>query len=301
MSEAIALAVGGTVFLALQAGYWVRRAIRAQLDLVLHVRLGHEQKRTPLLLQKQNGRSTILGTLLEQTDLGWTEIGLAARAAAFAGLGALLGTLIGGAGLGFAFIVLALIGIYLFLLHARNLRMEKVSAQLPRALEIIVLALRAGQSLPHAVALTAKELPDPIGAELRRVAEAQMLGRPIEEAFVAMGGRLPGSEAMRTLSAGVLVLRQTGGNLVEIIERILETMAAQAAYRMRLRAVTSEGRSSGIMLIALPLAFAALALASDRSYMRLFLSEPTGHVLMALAIGLWLFGALWIQRLLSEA
>jgi tight adherence protein B len=301
MSEVVALTAGATLFVVLQAGYWMNRADRAQLDALLRTRLGGGQTQAPLLLQKNRARSMTLSALLEQTHLGWSEMGLVGRATVLAGLGALLGVFVGGAVFVFVFIILALGGLYLFLLRARDARMRKVDAQLPRALEIMVLALRAGQSLPRAVALSAEELPAPMGEELTRVADEQALGRPIEEAFAAMSSRLPGSEAVRTLTSGISVLLQSGGNLVEIIERILEAMSAQAAYRMRLRAVTAEGRSSGMMLIALPLVFAILAVACDASYVKLFLEESTGHLLMTFAIGLWLAGALWIQRLLSES
>jgi tight adherence protein B len=143
-------------------------------------------------------------------------------------------------------------------------------------------------------------MPSPAGDELRRVAEEHALGRPIEDAFLALSRRLPGCDAVRTLVTSILVLRQTGGNLVEVIERIIETLAAQAQYRMRLRAVTSEGRSSGVMLAALPIVFALLAAGADPAYMHLFVEDSAGQTIALITFALWASGSLWIRRLIKE-
>src|SRR5439155_21041784 len=153
--------------------------------------------------------------------------------------------------------------VYGWMLHKRRIRVDRVNAQLPHALELMLLGLRAGHALPRALELVGEEVPPPAGAELRRVADEHALGRPLEQAFDGLARRLEGSEAVRTLVTGVLVLRQTGGNLIEVIERILDTLSAQEQYRLRLRALTADSRSSGVIPACLPAASALLATHAD--------------------------------------
>ena len=286
------------MFAVAEAIWWFRRARFARRDAALRVRLGVRPSADPLLRKMEEPRTAAAAELLEQAGLDWSLGGWIIRGAIAGFVGLLIGALIGGAPMAFALTLCGPALVYLHVIRARDKRLDKVTQQMPRALEILVLALRAGQSMPRAVELVASEVPAPLGTELRRVAEEHQLGRPIEEAFVAMSSRLDGCEAVRQLVTSILVLRQTGGNLVEVIERIIEMLGANAQYRMRLRAVTSEGRSSGIMLLALPILFAVLAAGADPAYMHLFVEASAGKILAVVAIGLWACGALWIRRLL---
>jgi tight adherence protein B len=168
---------------------------------------------------------------------------------------------------------------------------------MPQALEIMALALRAGHALPGALALAAQEAPSPLAHELRRAHEEHQLGRPIAEVLSAMGERLPGCAAVETFVVAVNVLQETGGNMIQVIDRIVENARARSSYYTRLRALTAEGRQSARMLALLPLGFFALAFAGDRHYVGTLIHDGGGRMILFVAIALWVGGLLWTRSL----
>jgi len=293
----LAALAAALVFATVQAAFLWRRVRHHELEARVRARLGLSDPAQPLL-RATSGWSARRAERLGQAGLAWTPSGFVMRSLASALVLGALGALAAGPAGALGLAGLGVLLTHLWVVRKRRLRVERVSAQLPRALELMVLALRAGHALPRALELAAEEVPAPAGAELRRVADEHALGRPLEQAFGGLARRLEGSEAVRTLVTGVLVLRQTGGNLMEVIERIIETLQAQEQYRLRLRSLTAESRSSGAILAGLPLAFAVLATLADAGYMRLFVSEPSGRAIGLSALALWLCGVVWMRRML---
>ncbi|HJZ85170.1 MAG TPA: type II secretion system F family protein [Polyangia bacterium] len=292
MTLLIATGTALTVFFGLQALYWLRRARSSALESHLRARVGLGAPGAALLRRR---RWLSTEDLLEQAGLDWGMRGLALRVAVAAAALALVGEMaLGPPGIGLALAAFPLLRLYAQWLRAR--RLERVNRQLPQALELLVLSLRAGHPLEQAVALVAAEGPLPIASELGRVVDEHRIGRPLEEAFAALGYRLDGCEAVRTLVLGVSVLHGTGGNLVEVIEQILATLSAQAHYRMRLRAATAQGRVAGATLAFLPLAFGLLVALVQPSYAALLVT-PAGRPILALSGLLWLFGVVWLRAL----
>jgi tight adherence protein B len=291
MSGTIVALVGVTVFVALQAMAALVTSRAARRRAALRLRLGIPVREEPLL----RGATNAVDALLQSSGLGWSPGGLMARALLWsAALGVGGATLLGSGGL-----VLALSGpllLYLRLTRARARRLADVDQQMPRVLELMALALRAGHPFARALALVTDELPAPIGPELRRVVEELQLGRRLDDALLALRDRLAGSLTVRTLVVSVVVLHKTGGNLVEVIDRMRETLEAQAQYRLRLRAVTAESRLSSRMVMGLPLVFGGAAALANRAFGRLFV-ESAGQALLLLAAILWLLGVVWVQRL----
>jgi tight adherence protein B len=181
--------------------------------------------------------------------------------------------------------------------RARARRLALCDEQLPQALEIIALAMRAGHALPGALQLAAQEAPAPLSHELQRAHDEHQLGRPIHEVLVRMGERLPGCEAVNTFVVAVAVLQETGGNLIAVIDRIVDNARSRAGYQARLRALTAEGRQSARLLAFLPGAFFVLAMATDPTYADTLLRDRGGQVIGLVAIGLWALGLLWTRRL----
>jgi tight adherence protein B len=93
------------------------------------------------------------------------------------------------------------------------------------------------------------------------------------------------------------VLQETGGNLIGVIDRIVENARARASYQARLRALTAEGRQSAKLLGLLPGAFGVLAMMSDPSYGHMLLHDGGGQLIALLALGLWAMGLMWTRRL----
>jgi tight adherence protein B len=137
----------------------------------------------------------------------------------------------------------------------------------------------------------------PLSIELKRCVEEYELGRPIEEALLSLSLRLEPCRALRTFVEAVLVLKQTGGNLIEIIDQIVDSMRAQAAYEAKYRALTAEGRTSGMILGALPLLILAAIVLVQPDYLGSLLADSAGMTIIALAGGLWLAGVVWLARL----
>jgi tight adherence protein B len=189
--------------------------------------------------------------------------------------------------------------LYYYLLYVRDRRIKLVGAQMPRALELMTLTLRAGHSLQRSVEVVADEMPAPTGGELRRVAEETALGRPIEEAFAAMSRRLPGVPPLRALVTGIAVLGQTGGNLIEVLERVVDFSSQQAQFQQRVRALTAENRASGLILALLPPGFAVMTTLISTDYFSKLLTEPLGRTMALAAFGFWLSGVMWIRRLIQ--
>ena len=264
----------------------------------LRRRLGELRAESDPLVRAAAGEETSsLDQLLDESGLGWTVGMFATRVALAALLGMLLGAVVGS---GFLAVVLSLAGVvamWIVVRAARSRRLALCDEQMPQALEIMALALRAGHALPKALALAADEAPAPIAHELRRASDEHGLGRPIGEVLEALGRRLPGCDAVNTFVVAVLVLQETGGNLISVIDRIVDNARARASYQARLRALTSEGRQSAKLLALLPGAFGVLAMASDKSYVDILIHDGGGRLIGLLALGLWVMGILWTRRL----
>ncbi len=239
--------------------------------------------------------------LLEQAGEKSTPGSLALKVAASALLPAFFfGTLTMEPGVAMLSLVFGLIPLVL-LSRKRIARMRKVDSQLPVALEIMMLSLRAGHSLAQTISLTAQELQSPIKDEFVRVADEHSLGRSMEEALLNMSRRLPRCKAMRTFVVAVLVLQQTGGNLIEVLERIIDTLRMQNQYERKLSAMTAEGRNSARMVGALPPAFIVLSYLADPSYTGMLFTDPMGQKLLIASLVLWLLGVFWTSKLVRPA
>lgn len=271
---------------------------RIRVTDALRRRLGELRTESdPLVRAAAGEESSSLDQILDESGLGWTVGMFATRVALAALLGLLLGAVVGS---GFLAVVLSLAGVvamWIVVRAARRRRLALCDEQMPQALEIMALALRAGHALPKALALAADEAPAPIAHELRRASDEHALGRPVGEVLEALGRRLPGCEAVNTFVVAVLVLQETGGNLISVIDRIVDNARARASYQARLRALTSEGRQSAKLLALLPGAFGVLAMASDKSYVDILIHNSGGRMIGVLAVGLWVMGILWTRRL----
>ncbi|MBM4319154.1 MAG: hypothetical protein FJ125_04150 [Deltaproteobacteria bacterium] len=308
-----------TVFFLLQAVFLFWRFRRGKRQELVKERLAigkpdRAQQAASLLMKEQRSRGAWiddllrdtgahqwLSDLLEQSGEEGSPGGLLVRCAV---LGLVPGLFFGAVLLSpFMALLFSLIGLgpILLLMHRRTARMQKIDSQLPVALEIMTISLRAGHSLAQTIELSAKELSPPLRDELQRCAEEHSLGRPLEEVLVNMTQRLPRCRALRTFVVAVLVLQQTGGNLIEIIERIIETLRMQSQYERKLGAMTAEGKSSARMLGGLPLAFIALAYLADPSYTGILFVHPVGQKLLAASLTLWLIGILWTRKLITPS
>jgi tight adherence protein B len=264
----------------------------------LRKRLGADERAMSLLKVDEEERSD-LARLLTESGLGWSMSVFITRMVLATLLGVALGFVVGGVALG---LLLGAVGVAVFPFLARQARAKRLQLcdqQMPQALEIVTLALRAGHPLPRALTIAAAEAPQPIADELQRACDEHDLGRPIGDVLVNMGDRLPESESVHTFMTAVLVLQQTGGNLISVIDRIIENARARSQYRAKLRALTAEGRASAKMLALMPPAFALLAASVDPTYAKTLFFTSGGNVVLAITVGLWLLGMAWTRSLVK--
>src|SRR5438874_9378179 len=142
---------------------------------------------------------------------------------------------------------------FMWLLNKRRVRLKHFASQLPDALELVARALRAGHSLAAGMHGVAEEMPSPICDEFGRVYEEQNLGIVIEDSMRSMCERVPNLD-LRFFVTSVGIQRQTGGDLAEILDKIGYVIRERYRILGQVKALTGEGRLSGIVLIALPFA-----------------------------------------------
>jgi tight adherence protein B len=185
-----------------------------------------------------------------------------------------------------------------WLLFRRRKRLKQFAKQLPDALELVARALRAGHSLASGFALVSEEMRDPIAKEFQRVFEEQNLGVPLEGALDNMTDRVPNID-LRFFATAVILQRQTGGDLAEILDKIGYLVRERFKIWGQVQALTGEGRLSGIVLLALPpLLFLAVYRLNPEYVLPLF-TDPMGRKMLAGAIIMQLIGALVIKKIVN--
>ncbi len=290
-----------TLFLWMQAIYWFVFSRRAAHDAFISERLGTDASLGEGALMRAGPQgplaeriANLLESAGEEPDVGpfLTRV-MVSFFATFAIAIVVTGSPLNASALGLAACLLPVAA----LTRKRSLRLRRVEEQLPAALEMMSIALRAGQSLDQTIRHTASELQAPIADEFRQVADEQGLGRPLDEALLAMSNRLTGCRAVRTFVVSVLVLRQTGGNLVEVLEQIIDTMRQQGQYERKLRALTAEARTSSRILASIPPAFALMSYFSNPMYVSSMFTDPTGRSMVVVAVLLYFTGVFWVRRL----
>lgn len=238
-----------------------------------------------------------LELLLDQAQVGITVARLGAYSAAAAVLGATVGVLVGGLVLMF---VLALTGFFApvaVIYMIREQRSRKLSEQLPDALEMMARSLRAGHALPSSFKLVASEMPPPVSIEFGHAFEEQNLGMTFERAVIQMTRRAPSNRDLKIFAVSVIVQKETGGNLVEIIEKIAETVRSRYRFYGKLRTLTAEGRISALIIGVLPIITAGAVTLLNPDYITTLVTHPVGRGILIYAVMSWLFGILWLRKM----
>lgn len=197
-----------------------------------------------------------------------------------------------------------MLGILMFMIpfgwlwNKRRVRLANFSAQLSDALELVARALRAGHSLAAGMHVVAEEMPSPISDEFNRVYEEQNLGIPVEEALKGMCERVPNLD-LRFFVTSVLIQRQTGGDLSEILDKIGYVVRERYRILGQVKALTAEGRLSGIILVALPFGLFLMMLHIKPDYVERLWTHELGIKMSVAALIMQLLGALIIRKIVN--
>lgn len=180
----------------------------------------------------------------------------------------------------------------------RGRRLAAFGRQLPEALELISRALRAGHSLASGINLVAEEMMEPIRSEFERVYEAQNLGRPLESSLEEMAERVPNLD-LRFFVTAVLLQRQTGGDLAEILDKIGYLIRERFKLFGQIQALTGEGRMSGAVLLALPPVLFVVLWRLNPTYITPLFTDPMGQQMLAGGIFMQFLGAVVIKKIID--
>jgi len=186
----------------------------------------------------------------------------------------------------------------LWLIRKRKKRIKVLVGQLPDVFELMSQALRAGHSLASAIQLISKQMPDPIAGEFARVFYEQNLGIKIEDALLNMANRVDQMD-VRFFVTAVLIQRQTGGDLAEVLDKIGNVIRDRIQLLGAVQALTAEGRLSGWVLLALPILVFFVSLTVNPDYARVLLDTPSGRMMLGTAIGMDLMGMAMIKKIVN--
>lgn len=136
--------------------------------------------------------------------------------------------------------------------HMRTRRMNKLTLQLPEALGMMVRTLRAGHPIAACIGMVAREMPDPIGSEFKRVADAMLFNLSLRDALSRLSQRLHTVHELRYLVTAIRIQTLSGGNLAEILDSLAGLMREQQKLKMKIKAFSAEGRLSANVLAVMP-------------------------------------------------
>ena len=295
----IVLAVVFTAVLSIVQGlYWayVAKQEREQEELIrrLSGQSGEVVDESLLLDEAEDSAASALGNLGEKMHsmivAADAKISVTQFLAYILG-GAATGMVVGGIALGFKGMLLAVPLGYApyYLMESRGKkRGNALVSQLPDALDLMSRSLQAGLGLNDAFKLVAEEMPMPVAGEFGRVFEEVRFGRDYREAFGKMIDRNPGIFDLRLMVSSILLQRETGGNLIEILENIAGTIRARFGFQAKVRAMTAEAKFSALILGSLPMGVMAILTVSNPDYLNPLFEDRIGNFIIA--IDLFMYG-----------
>jgi tight adherence protein B len=187
----------------------------------------------------------------------------------------------------------------LLVLHRKKyLRLKRFEQQLPDALDLITGALRSGMALPGAMQLVAEESPDPVAKEFYIVFEEHRLGLDMAESLKKMTERVESRE-VRLFVTAVVLQRETGGNLAEILEGTADIIRDRFRILGDLRTITAQARLTGTILAILPIVMAAVIWWMSPDYLKALVEDPAGPYLIFVAVFLQVVGYFVIRKIIA--
>jgi tight adherence protein B len=243
-----------------------------------------------------------LGLQVQQSGLGWSVPGLITATAAFALIGFIAGwvtnlaiyratsALMGAA-------VLAPMPLW-WMRRARRKRFFTFESQFPEALDFLARSMRAGHAFSVALEMLGDETPDPLGREFRTLFNEQNLGAPLDVALGGMALRVPIVDVRFFVSA-VMLQRQTGGNLSEILTQLAHVIRERFRLRGQVKAASAHGRITAAVLTAMPIVTAMALMFVAPGYLQSMAHDPDGKYMILGAICSQLVGYWVIRRIID--
>ena len=194
--------------------------------------------------------------------------------------------------------VFAAIALALFLAVARRKRIARFSEQLPDSIDVIVRGVKSGYPFTIALGLVAKEMSDPIGTEFGMTSDEISFGSDIGTALDNLFKRV-GHEDLLYLTMALKIQTETGGNLAEILARLSSLLRQRTMLRLKVRAISAEGRLSAVFLTAMPFVLFGIVTLMQPDYFTSVRGHPIAMPLLAIALMLLVVGNVIIYRMVN--
>jgi tight adherence protein B len=246
---------------------------------------------------RRNRTAIHLQLLIEQCDLKWTVGRVIFSTLLLIGVGAALGNwwiMTGPVGWLPGLVLGALP--YLYLLQKRARRMRRFAEQLPEAIDLMSRGLRAGQALPATIETAAQECDDPLRSVFRRAADEQSFGLPFREAMLNVGRRVPVPD-LQFLVTAILVQKETGGNLAQILDKASHVIRERVRVAGQLRIRTAQGRLTGWILVGLPFVLFIGMNFLHPGYGKVLFDDPLGRKMVTYAAIMLVIGIFLVRRI----
>jgi len=187
---------------------------------------------------------------------------------------------------------------FVHLIRQRRIRAEKFKKQMPDALDLVARALKAGHAFSGGISMTVEEFDDPLGTEFSEMLDEINFGVSLPEALKNLTKRVE-CEEIRYFAMGVILQRETGGNLAELIQTLANLIREKFKFEGKVRVLSAEGRLSAIILVVLPFLIAGWISISNPKYLNPLFSEPFGRVLLFLSGIFMILGILILKRMVN--
>jgi tight adherence protein B len=187
---------------------------------------------------------------------------------------------------------------YLYVARRRHKRLADFEEQFPEAIELLTRAIRAGHPISSGMRMVADEAPGVVADEFRQTFEEQRFGMPFEDALLGMVDRLD-SVDVRIFATALMIQREVGGNLAEILDNLAATIRSRFYIRRQLRVYTAQGRISGWVLGLLPIVVGGIIYLTRPQYISVLLEHPMGLFLIGSFLTLQLIGVMWIRAIVN--
>jgi tight adherence protein B len=292
---------------------YLEKSRKKQVAALLQTVSGEEDRLPTVLLKAKPEEKSAFETALTkfdiskkirlhitQADMTWTLQNMVVYSLISAAVGTFLGTRVPGGGMMSASVGGLLFSFlpYMNLMKKRRKRMDMLESQLPEALDFLARSMRAGHALTVSLSMAGDELPDPISREFRTLAHEQNLGSPMDTALDNLCTRVPLLD-LRFFSSALLLQRQTGGNLSDILRQLSNLIRERFRLKGQVKALSAHGRLTSMILTGLPIVTVIALTFVAPEYLKGMADDPDGKKLIVAAILMMFMGTMIIQKIIK--
>jgi tight adherence protein B len=304
--------IGGFFYMTRVSGQRERERLQQRIDEVSFLATLPDTPESTIIKRAIEGPLPRLDRMVSRTERGLSysrlieQAGMKISVSAVMLLSLLTGAVLAGITYLFikiiwAWLLAAVVGVLLptfVLRYKRRARLHRFEEQFPEALDLLSRAIRAGHAFTTAMSMVVEEAPDPLSPEFKKTFDEQNFGLPLKEALANMTERVPLMD-MRFFVTAVLIQRETGGNLAEILDNLAHVVRERFKILRQVRVYTAHGRLTGYVLLGLPAALAIALSVINPEHMNLLFRERMGQMMLAGAIVMQTVGYLWIKKVIK--